>query len=169
MGDGKDEIDELFRTVEKLPPGYFLAVKEHPEMFGRRKLGFYRKLKKKKNIILVDAFVSSFDFIKESLGVIGISGTILLEATFFNKPSCSLGKPEFNKFLVENGWDSASVFFNKVLLGKDLGAKDRIKPYITYLINESYDGDLMRGEGIESMKSKIMLSNLAREIKNMLV
>ena len=164
MGDGKDEIDELFRTADMLPPGYFLVVKEHPEMFGRRKIGFYRKLKKKKNIILVDAFVSSFDYIKKSLGVIGISGTILLEATFFNKPSCSLGKPEFDKFLVENGWDSASVFFNKVLLGKDLGAKNRIKPYISYLITESYKGDLMSGDGIESMDSKIMLKNFAHEI-----
>ena len=164
MGDGRDEIEVLFHTAKQLPPDHYLVVKEHPEMFGRRKLGFYRKLKKNENIILVDAFVSSFDFVKESLGVIGISGTILLEATFFNKPSCALGKPEFDKFLVANGWDSASSFFNKVVLGNDLGAKNKIKPYINYLISESYEGDLMNIEGTGSNYWKTMLSNIANGI-----
>ena len=165
-GDGQDEIDVLFRTVEMLPPGCFLIVKENPEMFGQRDFGFYRKLKKNKKIILVDAFAPTNEFIKKSLGVIGISGTILLEATFFDKPSCSLGKPEFDKFLIENGWDSASIFFNKVLLNKELGAKERIKPYIAYLLSESIEGDLMSGDGADSTESKDIITGFAHKIIN---
>jgi len=165
-GDGQDEIDVLFRTVEMLPPGCFLVVKENPEMFGQRNFGFYRRLKKNKRIILVDAFAPTYEFIKKSLGVIGISGTILLEAAFFDKPSCSLGKPEFDKFLIKSGWDSASIFFDKVLLNKELGAKEKIKPYIAYLLSESLEGDLMSGDGADSTESKDLITGFAHKIIN---
>ena len=36
------------------------------------------------------------------------------------------------------------------------------------LITESYKGDLMGGEGIESMDSKIMLKNFAHDIKKLI-
>lgn len=134
LGDARDEITELLNAAEKLPDGYYLAVKENPEMFGIRDYGFYRKIKRNKKIILVDPFQPSFPLIENSEGVIGISGSILLEAALLDKPSCALGKPEFAYFLISNGWHSADQFFSDVISGNNLNAKEKILPYVSYIL-----------------------------------
>jgi hypothetical protein len=164
LGDGKDEIEELFKTANVLPAGYSLAVKEHPEMLGRREFGFYRRIKKHKNMILIDPFVSNIDLIKKSVGVIGISGTSLLEAAFLNKPSCSLGKPEFSEFLIENGWESANIFFEKVISSLDLASKEKILPYVAYIISNSISADLMSEVGEEKSSNQEILTHFAKKI-----
>ncbi len=148
LGDGKDEIVELLETADKLPHGYFLAVKENAEMFGTRGQGFYRKIRKHKRIILIDPFVPTFELINKSEGVIGISGTALLEAALLDKPSCSLGHPEFDHYLVARGWDSAGEFFTKCLASEYESPYQKILPYISYVVGTSspedinFEGDL---------------------------
>lgn len=137
LGDGHDEISELLRCTELLPNGYFMAVKENSEMFGQRKPGFHRKLKKNPKIILVDPNVSILPLIESSIGVMGISGTVLLEAAILNKPSCGLGHPEFDKFLTDYGWDSAENFIEKCVSGLEVAALDKILPYLSYVLENT--------------------------------
>jgi hypothetical protein len=162
LGDGIDEIDSLIETADQIPIGYFLAVKENPVMMGRRDYGFYKKLKNHKKIILVDPFVSSIKLIKESVGVIGISGTILLEATFFDKPSCALGNPEFADFLIEKGWGNASAFFDKVISNNYESPKNKIMPYIAYLLSEAKPVNLF--SSLDTAESEDAISGFALEI-----
>lgn len=145
LGNGEDEIDKLFETADQVPHDYYLVVKENPLMVGRRNFGFYKRIKKHKRIILVDAFVSSIELIKNSIGVIGISGTVLLEASFFDKPSCALGTPEFNGFLCERGSDKAGIFINNVLSNGYDSPRNRMKPYVAYVLSEAVQSDFSLG------------------------
>ena len=164
LGDGEDEIDKLFEAADQIPSGYFLFVKEHPIMIGRRNRGFYKKIKKHKQIILIDPFVSSSDLIKNSLGVIGISGTILLEAAFYDKPSCALGKPEFNEFLSENGSDKIGIFLNKVISNEYQSPRSKIKPYIAYLLSESIESNFLLGPKSDELMKVDTITHFAKKI-----
>ena len=141
LGDGRDEIAELLRCAELLPDGFFMAVKENPEMFTQRKRGFHRKLKKHSKIILMDPYSPIFPLIESSIGVIGISGTVLLEAAILNKPTCALGHPEFDRFLTEHGWESAHSFIEKCVAGFDVDALDKFLPYLIYVIETTNEHD----------------------------
>jgi len=141
LGDGRDEIEELYRSANLLPDGYFLAVKENPEMFAQRRRGFHRRMKKHPRIILVDPFSPVFPLIESSVGVIGISGTVLLEAAILNKPACALGHAEFDRFLTDHGWESAENFIEKCISGVDVNALNKILPYLCYVIKNTDERD----------------------------
>jgi len=164
LGDGVDEIEILIKTADEIPEDYFLAVKENPIMIGRRNRGFYKKLKNHKKIIMVDPFVSSIELIKKSAGVIGISGTILLEAAFFDKPSCALGKAEFADFLIECGWNNASLFFDKVISKSYNSPKNKVIPYVAYILSEAKSGNLFLNLGIDSGESQNAIAGFALDI-----
>ena len=168
LGDGEDEIDKLFETAEHIPSGCFLVVKENPSMLGYRDRGFYRKIKKHKKLILIDPFVSSLDLLQSSLGVIGISGTILLEAAFYDKPSYALGKPEFNQFLSNARSDQTESFINEVLLNKSDSPRTRIKPYVAYLISESIELYLLPETENENLKNEKATFYLEKKIMSLL-
>lgn len=164
LGQGQDEIEKLIETADKIPNGYFLAVKENPIMLGRRKRGFYRKLKRHKKIILVDPAVSSYELIKKSIGIIGISGTILLEAAFFDKPSCSLGKPEFEDFLIENGFENIETFLNRAISKTHTSAREKVTPYVAYILSEAKNGNLSYYAGIDNSASRDAIRDFACDL-----
>ena len=141
LGDGKDEIVELLKCADLLPRGYFMAVKENPEMFGQRKRGFHRNLKRHPKVILLDPYSPIFPLISSSIGVIGISGTVLMEAAILNKPSCALGHPEFDRFLTEYGWESAKSFIEKCTSGVEIEALEKFLPYLCYVIDTTDERD----------------------------
>lgn len=164
-GDAKDEIIELIRTADSIPRGHFLVVKENPEMFGLRERRFYRKLRKHRRIKLVDPFISTFELIKNSTGVIGISGTVLLEAALFGKPTCALGKPEFDRFLVRSGWNSAESFIQEAIDGKYSKSEvEKILPYIAFVLRNSNETDIPFESDLLCPEAHSMFSRFAKTI-----
>lgn len=164
LGDGRDEIAELISVADNIPEGYTLVVKENPEMFGNRDFGFYRRLKKHKNIYLLDPFFESFEVIKNCEGTIGISGTVLLESAILGKPSCALGHPEFVEFLVEHGWNSAKLFFLNVKTKKYPDPRTKMLPYIAYILDNSEERGISFEGNLESSEAEEMIRNFARKI-----
>jgi hypothetical protein len=81
-----------------LPIGYRLVVKDHPVMVGRRTRGFYRELKKFPNVVLIDPEIDSHEIIKNSSGVITITGTVGIEGMLYEKPVVVLGDTIYNIF-----------------------------------------------------------------------
>jgi len=114
LGEGKDEVDELFKFASILPKDLVLVVKESPIMFGTRKRNFYRRLKSLPNVYLLDCFFETQIAIKQSVGVVGISGTSILEASLLRVPSTALGKTEFDKLLDFSGWDGVGEFLRNL-------------------------------------------------------
>ena len=166
LGDAREEIAELIRTADLIPRGYKLAVKENPEMFGLREFGFYRKLKKHKKIILLDPHFPTFEIIRASSGVIGISGTVLMEAALFEKPSYALGNPEFVGFLVGSGWNGQEVFFQNVLSKDFENPRKTMLPYLAYVLSEGFENSIAFEGDLQSPEAEGMIQSFAVALAN---
>jgi hypothetical protein len=163
-GDGRDEIAELLKCAAMLPDGYFMAVKENPDMVGVRRSGFYRNIKRNKKLILIDPYVPASSLIRNSLGVMGISGTVLLESAIANKPSCALGHPEFDRFLCAYGWNSAEEFIYKCIQGLYESPKSKILPYLAYVLDNSSENDISFGGDLATQNAEDMAGRFAQQI-----
>lgn len=87
----ENQLEVVRNLARSLPVGWDLVVKEHPQMRGRRDLGFYRRLRRVPNVRLVPAAVRSNVLIKHARMVAVISGTPGLEASLLGKPVIMFG------------------------------------------------------------------------------
>jgi hypothetical protein len=164
LGDAREEIAELIKTANLMPNGYKLVVKENPEMFGLREFGFYRKLKKHKNIVLMDPHFPTFAIIRDCEGSIGISGTVLLETALFGKPSYALGHPEFVGFLIGSGWDSQEHFFQEVVAREFEDPLKKILPYLAYVLAEGFENAIPFEGDLDCPEAEEMIQSFALSI-----
>lgn len=133
--------DDIIRHISNyLPVGTLLVVKENPGMIGIRRTSYYKQLNKLGNIVLLNPEFPTRTIIKNSIGVIGISGTSLLEAKIFRKPVLALGFPEFLHLIDSQGFDNINEFINKV--HSDYISEDRyfdLKKYFEYILQKGID------------------------------
>lgn len=175
---GIDEIEVLKKTCEILPPNIKLMVKESSEMFGIRDINFYAKLRRLPGVVLVDPYVNSYPFLQKCMGVLGLSGTVLLEAEMMNKPSYSFGRPEFDMILSGFRFSSVKDFVKSVHDGFAFDNQSLIQSYVTSILEEDetnllfLDGLQVDGSTTEAqMKSKeieITASSFANRILKVL-
>lgn len=81
---------------KSLSSGMLLYVKEHPTAYGTRTNGFYRQIKKLKNVRLISPYESTHHLIKQSKLIITISSTAGWEALLYNKPAITFGSTFYN-------------------------------------------------------------------------
>ncbi len=82
-----------------LPSDTFLVVKESVYGVGRRPLDFYEQISDFRNVELLDINEKGVDVIRESAGVITISGSAGLEAALMGKPVIIFGQHNYYDFL----------------------------------------------------------------------
>jgi len=169
LGGGIDEIEALLNVATLLPTGVLLVVKENPEMFGYRNRGFYRRLNRHPNICLVDFTCPSADLIDSAIGVLGISGTFLLEAAFQGKPVMPLGRPEFDAFLSHQNSDSLSNFIRDCLNDIPLDNDLSIIAYVCWVLANSSDADVPWLSDTTSPDFQLMISRIATQIEQRLM
>ena len=99
LSDGLDDEVVIELISRWLPLGCTLAVKENSTMIEHRETKFYKKIKSIPSVELISNRTSSLDLIHNSLGVISLSGTALMEARFLGKPAAAVGKPEFSEIV----------------------------------------------------------------------
>ena len=157
LGFGQDEYELIKMTAALLPDGTSLLVKEHPIMFGVRERNFYAKLRKIKNLVLVDSFSNTRDFVTHNscLGVIGISGTMLLECELAKKGAFAFGVPEFKSYLGSDG-TSLTAFLNSQLNSDSNISKTRTLNYANRVLALSTENDVpylhnLRDPSVEKM------------------
>lgn len=80
-----DQIKIIQLIVANMPANYKLIVKEHKVAIGRRPISFYKNLVKIPDVLLADEKIYIGDLIKNSNGLITISGTAGLEAYLSGK------------------------------------------------------------------------------------
>ena len=143
LGFGRDEIKMIGRIRSLIPKNVKLLVKEHPIMFGTRSRGFYRSLRKLPNLVLVDPFSNTQDFILSShcAGVIGISGTMLLESELLGKPAFALGDPEFRTYLSSYGITLLNFIEGNISGAYDFG-KSKVNNYAQFVFANSSKYDV---------------------------
>ena len=151
QGDGNDEVDVLIEfasLLRSLNSSVKILVKENALIYGLRKQKLYQKLIEQENIILINPYVNSRDYISNSLGVVGISGTVLLEAGILGKPSWALGHPEFAPALCGYGREGLEDFvsdcIDKSVDAISIGIK--VRQYLNYIFKNSTvaDSSLLR-------------------------
>ena len=79
-----------------------LIVKEHPSMYFKRKLSFYKELKKKPYVRLITKTFDSLELIKKSEKVYSVTGTACMEAFYLGKKWEMLGKNFLPVYLKQN-------------------------------------------------------------------
>ena len=143
LGYGIDELVLLKEVAIML--GQFdqiLVVKENPMMFGTRKKSQLRQLAKIPNLIFAPRYASSKDWIRNSIAVIGISGTALLEACMLKVPSFAFGAPEFLSCV----WSQSEVNFLdfiELCLSSEISSKDKeLFEYLRFIYSNSAQNDV---------------------------
>jgi len=159
QGDGLDEIDILIEFARLVPKSTKILVKENSLIYGLRSNSIYNRLLLESNIILVNPFVSSREFIARSVAVVGISGTVLLEAGMLNKPSWALGSPEFAPALCGFGFDGIQKFISDCITNSvDISKIEiRIRQYLKFIFENStiVDSSISRTHNLGLMNYNI--------------
>jgi hypothetical protein len=167
LGKGLDDEVALEYLVRKLPKEAYLVVKENPTMIGDRRKKFYRWISRQSSVILVDPLMSSYELIKNSKGVIGISGTALLEAAILGKPTHAFGHPEFRDFLSSYGYDNLDNYFH-LSLSNNLDLNNEIYKYIGWALENgmdlSMDTALVNDNKALDKSAKLIAKSLGRFI-----
>jgi len=95
-----DQVWVAKQISKSLPIDWFLYVKEHPAMYGKRTRAFYKELKKIPNLRLAPPTIESFDLTARTRLVITITGTAGWEALMFKKPVITFGDVFYNQLLM---------------------------------------------------------------------
>jgi hypothetical protein len=165
LGNGVDDESAIEFICRRLPYGLKLAVKENPSIIGDRRSGFYRKLMSIEGVVLVDPLVSTARLADKSLGIIGISGTALLEAGLKGIPSHAIGEPEFKDFLTSSGFDSVEKFLVDCTKQKAKSCKESLIRYLALVFESKIDVQL----GWDAVSSKENIDLAANNIADGLV
>ncbi|MBN1574757.1 MAG: hypothetical protein JW984_16295 [Deltaproteobacteria bacterium] len=137
-----DQIEIINNISKSVPIDCFVYVKEHPANIGRRKLEYYRELKRNANVRLLSPWENTQDLILNSSIVITITGTVGWEAIIWEKPVITLGNVFYNTFdLVKHVTDYTKMPFVISDTIKDyMPDRELLLKYITANIKESYLG-----------------------------
>jgi len=165
LGNGADDESAIEFICRRLPYGLKLAIKENPSMVGDRRSSFYRKFMSVEGVVLVDPLVSTAKLADKSLGVIGISGTALLEAGLKGIPSHAIGEPEFKEFLTSSGFDSVEKFLVDCTQQKAQSCKESLIRYLALIFEWKIDVQL----GWDAVSSKENIDLAANNIADGLV
>jgi hypothetical protein len=159
LGFGLDEVDLISSAAAELPKDVKILVKEHPIMFGTRSVDFYRRLRATPGVLLVDAFTDTQSFIESSfcLGVVGVSGTMLLEGEIQGKPAFAFGSPEFAPFL-SSFQLSFSEYLEEILSHPNQSRHQKLQAYSDFVEKYSVDIDVPYLHDLDEPKVRVMLN-----------
>jgi hypothetical protein len=109
-----DQASLVEQIADALPQGYDIVLKEHPMSLGRNSVRLLRRLRRRRNVRLVNPYTSTHDLIERSHAVAVISSTVGLEALLYDKPVLTLGQPYYSGFGVTLDVDSFAEIKDKV-------------------------------------------------------
>ncbi len=92
-----DQIHTIKQIARSLPVGYYLYVKEHPQMVIFRPRSYYKELKKIPNVRLLNPSIPSFPITQAAELITTITGSVGWEAIIFGKPVITFGDTFYNK------------------------------------------------------------------------
>jgi len=165
---------QLIETISKhLPIKYKLHVKQHPNGEGEFKISELRKIKKLKNVRLINTKINTHDILRNSTGVITINSNTGWEALLHKKPTIVLGNVYYDIF---NYFEKVRDFYElpaaiKRVVKKKLTTKQQYK-YINAVIESTYPGQMLFvGKYKKLMKdknnTKLLVDGFEKEFKQL--
>jgi hypothetical protein len=137
-----DQYANIFNIWRFIPADWYIVVKEHNNAIGDRGYGFFRKLKKMKNLILLNENEDSHELIKKSRAVFSVSGSIAYEAALYGKPAFLFSPvffsihPKCIKIGLDDFRDKESIYD----LLKKAADKKELFNFKEYIYNKSFLG-----------------------------
>lgn len=145
LSNNLDELEMIKSIASKLPAEYELYVKEHPMMLGIRDRKFYLELGAINNVKIVDARVNPLLMLQKARGVIGLSGSSLLEAEILGVPTLVLGQPEFSQICRFRGLPQLTNFLEFCRTNHGFQITEELRQYIALIYSHSGPNDLREG------------------------
>lgn len=170
LGLGRDEFGELINVANLLASqGELLVIKENPLMFGTRRRKDMKSLSELSNVIFAPRFSNPIDWIVNSKGVIGISGTSLLEAAILGVPAYALGFPEF----LPSVWSQDEMSIEDFLINcinRDIPSKETsVDDYLKYVLKNSSDQDVLLNPTTGATELKDSIERMSEIIQKTLI
>jgi len=165
---------QLIETISKhLPIKYKLYVKQHPNGEGEFKISDLWKIKKLKNIKLIDTKINTHDILKNAAGVITINSNSGWEALLHKKPVIVLGNVYYDIF---DYFEKVRDFYElptaiKKATEKKLTTDQQYK-YINAVIESTHPGQMLFvGKYEKLMKNKnntkLLVDGFEKEFKKL--
>ena len=82
-----DQYTNIQNIWRILPDDWYLVVKEHANAIGDRSLSFFKKIKKLRNLVLLNEHINSHKIIQDAKAIFSVSGSIAYEAALYGKPA----------------------------------------------------------------------------------
>jgi len=82
-----DQYLNIFNVWRFIPDDWYIVVKEHNNAIGDRGYKFFKKIKKLRNLVLINENENSHQLIEKSQAIFSVSGSIAYEAALMNKPA----------------------------------------------------------------------------------
>jgi hypothetical protein len=137
-----DQYTNIFNIWRFIPADWFIVVKEHNNAIGDRGYFFFKKIKKLRNLILVNENENSHELIKKSRAVFSVSGSIAYEAALFGKPAFLMSSiffyihPKCLKIDLDDLRNNGSIYD----LLKKAEDKKELFNFKEYIYNKSFPG-----------------------------
>jgi hypothetical protein len=136
-----DQAAIVEQIADALPVGYDLVLKEHPMSVGRNSAALLRRLRKRRNVRLVEPHTSTHELIRRSEAVAVISSTVGLEALLYEKPVLTLGEPFYGGYGITLDLDSfAGIREGVPALLRFRPDPDRIRSFLHAAMQRCYPG-----------------------------
>lgn len=136
-----DQAAIVEQVADALPQGYDLVLKEHPMSVGRNSVALLRRLRKRRNVRLVEPHASTHELIRRAEAVAVISSTVGLEALLYEKPVLTLGEPFYAGYGVTLDLDSfAGIREGVPALLRFRPDPDRIRSFLHAAMERCYPG-----------------------------
>ena len=168
LGRGIDEMDLIQEVSKNLPLGDTLYIKENALMLGVRKHGFYKKLRQFGNVRLLSPTASNSKILSGCDRVVGVSGTILLEAKLLNKEVFSMGDPEFLGVLDNNKYSTIRSFLNLQSDASDGDVGIEILRYVQWVFESSSKNHVAFLADLSSPKATNCILDLGKRLEILL-
>lgn len=116
----------VLELLNKFNSDFTFVIKEHPAMFGLRKIKFYENIKNISNCYLINPYTNAYKVVENSDVVLSWAGSIGWEAPFMGRETINIIKPYYAVEGVDN-------YF--------LNYKDLIENFTNKINNISYSND----------------------------
>ena len=129
-----------------LPEDWHIVIKEHTNAIGDRSLGFFKRIKKLRNLILLDEKVNSHKIIQDSKAIFSVSGSIAYEAALIGKPAFLFAPIFFDKLRnchtisLQTLRDTNSIYDLLDFWEKELENQLSVEKFTKYLLTYSAKG-----------------------------
>ncbi|PCH67682.1 MAG: hypothetical protein COC01_05210 [Bacteroidetes bacterium] len=163
-----NQLETIIKLAKSIPIDHMLYVKEHRAVLGSKPITFYKNLKKMPNVRLISPSADITELIKNAKAIAILTGTVGLEAIFWNKPVIIFGQVffDFYPFLIKVDHIENLPNLIKKAIEQRIDENDERKMKFLYsYITSGYSGDIYSAE-ITKSEAEILCKELVQEIES---